>query len=112
MRTREKLVILLVAATLLLGALIFLTFQDNQTEANYMRWLLADKVSRGLSSPGGFVADELPYGTVFYGGLALFGIVMTIVVLKSVRDGEIQVLRQRLRDLGHAKHETESALQE
>jgi chromosome segregation ATPase len=112
MRTREKLILLLVGATLVLGALIFFVFQGNETEANYTRWLIADKLNRGMSSPGGFVVDELPSGTLFYGGLSLFAIVMTIVVLKMVRDGEIQALRQRLRDLRTEKHEAESALQE
>ena len=112
MRTREKLILLLVGATLVLGALIFFAFQGNETEANYMRWLFADKFSRGVSSPGGFAAAEFPSGTFFYGGLTLFAIIMTVIVLKMVRDGEIQALRQRLRDLRHEKIEAESALQE
>ena len=112
MRTREKLIILLVGGTLILGALIFFAFQDNEVEANYFRWLLADKLSRGMSSPEGFVSDEFPSGTIFYGGLAIFASIMTIVVLKMVRSGEIQALRQRLRDLRREKHETQSALEE
>jgi chromosome segregation ATPase len=112
MRTREKLIILLIGATLILGALIFFAFQGNEVEANYFRWLLADKFSRGMSSPEGFVADEFPSGTIFYGGLTIFATIMTIVVLKMVRSGEIQALHQRLRDLRREKHEAQSALEE
>jgi len=112
MRTREKVIILLVGATLILGALIFFAFQDNELEANYFRWLLANKLSYGWSSPGKFIADELPAGTFFYGGLTIFAVVMTIVILKMVRDGEIQALRQRLLDLRSEKTEAEKLLEE
>jgi chromosome segregation ATPase len=112
MRTRDKIIIFLVGATLVLGALIFFSFEDNEVEANYFRWLVANKFRYGWSSPGQFMAEELPSGTLFYGGLAIFAIVMTIVVLKMIRDGEIQALRQRLRDLRTEKNEAENLLQE
>lgn len=112
MRTRDKVIIFLVGATLVLGALIFFSFEDNEVEANYFRWLLANKLTYGWSSPGQSLADELPSGALLYGGLAIFAIGMTIVVLKMIRDGEIQALRQRLRDVRSEKNEAESLLQE
>jgi chromosome segregation ATPase len=112
MRTREKVIIVLVGATLILGALIFFAFQDNELEANYFRWLMANKLNYGWSSPGRFIAEELPAGTFFYGGLTIFAVVMTIVILKMVRDGEIQALRQRLLDLRSEKTEAEKLLEE
>ena len=112
MRTREKVIILLVVATLGLGGLIFFAFRDNEVEANYFRWLLANKLTSGWSSPSQFIAEELPSGTLFYGGLTIFAVIMTIVALKMVRDGEIQLLRRRLLDLRSEKHEAESLLQE
>jgi chromosome segregation ATPase len=112
MRTREKVIALLVGATLVLGALISFIFLDNEVEANYFRWLFANKLTYGLSSPLRFLADELPAGTLFYGGLTIFALVMTLVVLKMIRDGEIQTLRSILMDLRSEKHATEHLLQE
>ena len=112
MRTREKVIIFLVGATLVLGSLIFFTFRDNETEANYLRWLMGQKLTTSWSSPTKFVAEELPSGTLFYGGLTIFAVVMTIIALKMIRDGEIQALRKRLLDLRSEKHEAESLLQE
>jgi chromosome segregation ATPase len=112
MRTREKVIIILVGATLILGSLIFYTFRDNEVEANYFRWQLANKLSYVWSAPTQFIADELPSGTLFYGGLTIFAIAMTLVALKMVRDGEIQALRRRLLALRTEKTEAEGLLQE
>jgi chromosome segregation ATPase len=111
MRTREKVVVLLLLAALILGALIFFAFRDNEVEANRFRWLLANNLKYSLSSPGRFI-DELPAGSLVYGGLAIFAVVMAIIVLKMVRDGEIQALRRHLLNLRAEKNQTESLLQE
>src|SRR5437867_1563218 len=111
MRTREKVVVLLLLAALILCALIFFAFRDNEVEANRFRWLLANNLKYSLSSPGRFV-DELPAAGLVYGGLAIFAVVMAIIVLKMVRDGEIQALRRHLLNLRAEKNQTESLLQE
>src|SRR5213593_1001462 len=111
MMTREKVVVLLLLAALILGALIFFAFRDNEVEANRFRWLLANNLKYSLSSPGRFV-DELPAAGLVYGGLAIFAVVMAIIVLKMVRDGEIQALRRHLLNLRAEKNQTESLLQE
>ena len=111
MRTREKVVVLLLLAALILGALIFFAFRDNEVEANRFRWLLANNLKYSLSSPGRFL-DELPAAGLVYGGLAIFAVVMAIIVLKMVRDGEIQALRRHLLNLRAEKNQTESLLQE
>ena len=112
MRTREKVIVLLVGATLILGGLIFFVFRDNEVEANYFRWLMVNKLTAGWSSPAKFVDEELPSGTLFYGGLTIFAVLMTIIALKMIRDGEIQALRKRLLALRSEKHEAEHLLQE
>ncbi len=112
MRTREKIIVLLVGATLVLGAVIFFTFHDNEVEANYFRWLMANKLASNWSSPTKVITEEMPDGTLFYGGLTIFAVIMTIIALKMVRDGEIQALRKRLLDLRSEKSEAESMLQE
>jgi len=103
---------LLLGATLVLGSLIFFTFRDNEVEANYFRWLMGNKLTSSWSSPTKIVAEELPSGSLFYGGLTIFAVIMTIIALKMIRDGEIQALRKRLKDVRSEKHEAESLLQE
>ncbi len=112
MRTREKVVVALLAATVILGVLIYLGFRDNELEANYFRWLFANNLKYGFSSPLKYLSEELPAGTLFYGGLTIFAVVMFVVFLKMTRDGEIQALRTRLLALISEKRETENVLQE
>jgi len=112
MRTREKLIVLLVFATLILGGLIFFAFRDNEVEANYFRWVLAANLKQALSSPATFLTDELPAGSLLYGGLTLFAVVMTLVFLKMTRDNEIQGLRKRLAEIRAEKNETDNLLQD
>jgi chromosome segregation ATPase len=112
MRTREKVIVLLVSATLVLGGLIFFALRDNELEASYFRWLLSVNLKQALSSPATFLTDELPAGTLLYGGLTLFAVVMTLVFLKMTRDTEVQALRKRLVEIRAEKNETDSLLQE
>jgi len=111
MRPREKIIILLILVTLTLGGLIFFAFKDNEVEGNYYRWVLAANLKQGLSAPLEFF-DKLPAGSLFYGGLTLFAVVMTLFFLKMLRDGEIQALRKRLADVRAEKNQTDSLLQE
>jgi DNA repair exonuclease SbcCD ATPase subunit len=111
MRTREKVAVFVVIATLVLGALIFIAFRENEVEATHFRWLLGNQIKYGLSSPGKFL-DELPSGTLLYAGLTIFAVFMVIIVLRMVRDGEIQALRRHLLNLRAEKIQTESLLQE
>lgn len=112
MRTREKVIVLLIGATLVLGALIFIGFRDNQVEANYFRWLFANRLSYGFSSPVRFLSENLSASSIFYGVLAIFALIMTVVFLRMVRDGEIQALRRMLSEMRSQQHTAESLLQE
>ena len=112
MRIREKIMVLLVAITAILGSIIYINFHNNEVEANYFRWLFANNLKYGTLSPLQFIADEFPPGSLLYGGLALFALVVLIVVLKMLRDGELLALRMRLTDIRAAKNQAESELQE
>jgi chromosome segregation ATPase len=112
MRVREKIFLLLAGISMILGASIFIHFQDNEVEANYFRWLLANLFKYGSSSPTRFLAEELPSGALLYGGMSLFALVILVVVLKMLRDGELLALRNRLMEILAAKSQTESLLQE
>jgi chromosome segregation ATPase len=112
MRTREKVLVLLVSATLFLGSLIYFAFKDNELEANYFRWLFSNTLNYGLSSPSKFISEEVPSGAFVYGGLTIFAVVMFLVFLKMTRDRELLALRKRLSDLRSEKNQTDSLLQE
>jgi hypothetical protein len=112
MRTREKILVLLVGISVALGTFIFIQFQTNEVEADYFRWLIANYVKFGTSSPMRFIIEEITPGRLLYGGVSLFALVCLFVVLKMLRDGELLVLRARLREMLAAKSEAESQLQE
>jgi hypothetical protein len=113
MRTRDKVAVLLILATLILGGLIAYSLQGNEVESNYVRWQYWRTVGQFLSSPITFLfGDSGGSGkAVLYGGVGLFGLVVMIVLLKLFRDGELMALRQHLRTLMSAKSEAESLLQ-
>lgn len=116
MRTREKVAVLLILATLILGGLVAYSLQGNEVESNFIRWQYFRTVGQFLSSPVTFLFGDAFSGwngkAVLYGGLGLFGLVVMIVLLKLFRDGELVALRQHLRSLVSAKSEAESLLQE
>ena len=116
MRTRDKVVVLLILATLILGGLIAYSLQGNEVESNFVRWQYWRTVGQFLSSPITTLFGDAASGgsgrAMLYGGLGLFGLIVMIVLLKLFRDGELMALRQHLRTLMSAKSEAESLLQE
>src|SRR5260370_40631523 len=107
MRTRDKVVVVLIVVSLILGGLIFVAFQDNEVEANYSRWLFTTNLQHLFSSPAKFLSDELPSGTVFYGGFSNFAAGLALVFLEMTRVGEIPTLGRRLMGLRAGKHPTQ-----
>ena len=116
MRTREKVLVMLILGTLMLGGLVAYLLQGNEVETNYIRWQYYRTVGQFLSAPVTFLFGDAASGgsgkAVLYGGLGLFGLVVMIVLLKLFRDGELVALRQHLRALMSAKSEAESLLNE
>jgi chromosome segregation ATPase len=116
MRTREKVAVLLIFATLILGGLIAYSLQGNEVESNFVRWQYWRTVGKFLSSPINSLFGDAASGgsgkALLYGGLGVFGLIVMIVLLKLFRDGELMALRQHLRTLMSAKSETESLLQQ
>lgn len=112
MRTREKLLILLILASVILGTIVFLHFRDNELEANYLRWLLADTLRQGIASPVRNFLDGLPPNTILFASVGIFAAVIFVIGFKLLRDRELQSLRRRLMTIGATKTETESLLQE
>ena len=116
MRTREKFFIAVVVAALILGAVILFWLLGNEVEANYTRWLFSRNLGQFFSSPLGFLFGYGESGESssawFYGIISGFGLLVMIVVLKMFRDDRVLWLKERLQELGAAKHEAEHLLQE
>lgn len=116
MRTREKVAVLLILSTLILGGFVAYLLQGNEVESNFIRWQYFQTVGQFLSSPVTFLFGNVASGgsgkAILYGGLGVFGLVVMIVLLKLFRDGELVALRQHLRYLMSAKSEAESLLHE
>lgn len=116
MRTREKILIAVIIAALILGGVIVYSLQSNEVEANYTRWLFARNLRQFLSSPIAYVFGNSESGQAtsawFYGVLGGFGLIVMIVVLKMLRDSQLMALRERVQALGAAKQEAEHMLQE
>ena len=116
MRTREKILIAVVIAALMLGGVIVYSLQSNEIEANYTRWLFARNLREFISSPIAFVFGNSESGQSvnawFYGVLGGFGLIVMIVILKMFRDGQVLALQERVQALGAAKQEAEHMLQE
>jgi chromosome segregation ATPase len=116
MRTREKILIAVIVAALMLGGVIVYLLQSNEIEANYTRWLFARNLRQFLSSPIAFVFGSSESGQSvnawFYGLLGGVGLIVMIVILKMFRDGQLLALQERVHALGAAKQEAEHMLQE
>ena len=116
MRTREKLLIAVVVAALILGSIIVYSMQGNEIEANYTRWLFGRNLRQFISSPIAFVFGNSESGESngawFYAVLGGFGLVVMGFVLKMFRDGQIMDLKERVEELDAAKQEAEHMLQD
>jgi chromosome segregation ATPase len=116
MRTGHKILLILIALSLVLGAIIFFNMRGNNVEAGYMRWAIANNVSLFLASPMKFLAGES--GSVggssplMYIGIGGIGLVFMLIMLKFTGDSETVSLRKRVKELDAAKNEAERALQE
>jgi hypothetical protein len=113
---REKIVVLLVLATLVLGGIVAFAMKGNETEANYLRWEFFNKLRFFFNSPVRFAFGDgsgtESSGAMMWGLVGIGALVVMIILLKLFRDGELLSLRRRLMDLHSAKSEAESLLQE
>jgi chromosome segregation ATPase len=116
MRMREKIVVLLVLATLVLGGIVAFAMKGNETEANYLRWEFFNKLRFFFNSPVRFAfgdgSGSESSSAMMWGLVGVGALVVMIILLRLFRDGELLALRRRLMDLHSAKSEAESLLQE
>jgi chromosome segregation ATPase len=116
MRTGHKLLLILIAFSLVLGAIVFFNMKGNNVEAGYMRWAIANNVSLFLASPVKYLTGEMGSSggssPMMYIGIGGIGLVIMLIMLKFTGDSETVALRKRVKELDTAKNEAERALQE
>jgi|GEM_PF-782389 len=115
MRTGHKVLLILIALTMVLGAIVYFNMKGNNVEAGYMRWAIANNISLFLASPMKYLAGESGSGgtsPMLYIGIGGIGLVFMLIMLKFTGDSETVALRKRVKELDAAKNEAERALQE
>jgi len=116
MRTGHKLLLILIALSLVLGAIVYFNMQGNNVEAGYMRWAIANNISLFLASPVKYLVGDSASGgsssPMLYIGIGGIGLVFMLIMLKFTGDSETVSLRKRVKELDAAKNEAERALQE
>ena len=109
MRTRDKIWILLFALTILLGAVILIVWADDVDTLLQFRRLL---FSHPMTLVRDGISDQVDPAKLFYGGIALVAFIMFVLLLKSVRGGEIRAFKERLVAAEVTKAQLETLLQD
>jgi chromosome segregation ATPase len=116
MRTGHKILLILIALSLVLGAIVFFNMKGNNVDAGYMRWAISNNISLFFASPMKFLAGEMGgeggSSPMLYIGIGGIGLVIMLIMLKFTGDSETVSLRKRVKELDTAKNEAERALQE
>ena len=116
MRTREKILLLLLTVTLALGALVYLDSRRDDASLVRFRSFLLNHPMRNISNAVTAVAETTSASDnsaiFWYGGLSLFAIVLVGIAFKSAGNAEIKAFRDRLVEAQVAKAELESLLQD
>ncbi len=116
MRTGHKVLLILIALSLVLGVIVFFNMKGNNVEAGYMRWAIANNISLFFASPMKYIIGDADSGgnssPLMYIGIGGIGLVFMLIMLKFSGDGETVALRKRVKELDAAKNEAERALQE
>jgi chromosome segregation ATPase len=116
MRTREKILLLLLTATLALGAAVYIQSRNDETPLERFRWFLFHHPLRNISDAlTSFTESSSENGkaTIFgYGALSLLAVIIVGIVLKSAGNAELQAFRDRLVETQVAKAESEALLQD
>ena len=115
MRTGHKILLILIALSFVLGAIVYFNMRGNNVESGYMRWAIANNISLFFASPTKFLAGESGGGgasPMMWIGIGGIGLVFMLIMLKFTGDSETVALRKRVKELDTAKNEAERALQE
>ncbi|HEY7165687.1 MAG TPA: hypothetical protein VIB79_14070 [Candidatus Binatia bacterium] len=105
-----KIFVFLTIVTLALGTLLFLVFRDDPLALLRFRWFLSNNPMRNLSEAApAFAANP---GSLGYGALALFAMVVVGLLIRFITNAELQALRDRVIAAEVRKAELETLLQD
>ncbi|MGE5817715.1 MAG: hypothetical protein ACM37Z_06815 [Deltaproteobacteria bacterium] len=116
MRTRYKILLLLLAATLALGAVVYMQSRQDETPLARFRWLVFHHPMRNMSDAVTSLTEsnsENSKATILgYGALSLLAVIMVGIALKSVSNAQLRTFKDRLVETQVAKAESEALLQD
>ncbi len=116
MRTRDKILLLLLSLTLALGTLLYSKSRPDDPSLLRFRYFVLNHPMRNISNVVTRVAETTSDSDAteifWYGALSLFVIVMVGLVFRAAGNAERQVFRDRLVEAQVAKSELESLLQD
>src|SRR6186713_2616406 len=107
MQTRNKIVILLLGVTLILGAMILAYVGDNDESLYRFRTLLA-KNPRQLLAEMTHSLERM--NGLWYAGVSLFAVAMSGLAIRSLSGAEIRAFRERLVALQVERAELDTSL--
>src|SRR5438552_16863957 len=114
MRTRDKILILLLTVTLALGAFILLYSGENQDAVLRFRWLVFNHplsiLSDALESQG--ISGQGNSTILWYVWMSLFALIMIGFVIRWATDAEVQAFKERLVRMQVEKSELETILED
>jgi chromosome segregation ATPase len=109
MRTRYKILSLLILVSVALGIAILVYSSDNDDALRRFRLLIHNNPMQLLTETALNPANSM---SVWYGVIALAAILMVAFVLKMLSGGEMRAFRERLVEMEVAKAELETLLQD
>lgn len=116
MRTRDKILILLLTLTLALGAFVYSKSRHDDASLLQFRAFVLNHPMRNISNAVTRVAEKASDSDntpiVWYGGLSVLALVMVGLVFTSAANSELSAFKNRLVDAQVAKAELESLLQD
>jgi len=116
MRTREKIMLWLLAATLALGAAVYIQTRDDDTAVLRFRWFVSHHPMRNISEAltwlGEWSSEHGNATLLGYGALSLLAVVMVGIALKSASNAELRAFKERLVETEVAKAESDALLQD
>src|SRR5256886_1810911 len=114
MRTRDKILILLLTVTLAMGSFIVLYSGENQDAVLRFRWLVFNHplhiLSDALESQG--ISGQGNSTILWYGWMSLFALTMIGFVIRWATDAEVQAFKERLVRMQVEKSELETILED
>jgi len=109
MRTRYKILILLILVSVALGTAILVYTSNNDDALRRFRLLIQNNPMQLLTETALNPAHSMSF---WYGGIALVAILMVAFVLKMLSGAEMRAFRERLVEMEVAKAELETLLQD